>query len=62
MITNVELQCLADDRRDKAARARSWAHRLPDPDDRQRLMQYAAGLEAEASEMERQARSDAGAI
>jgi hypothetical protein len=57
MITNAELQSLVDDRRDKAARARIWAHRLPSPDDRQRLMQYAAGLEAEANEMEWRARS-----
>lgn len=61
MIVNVELQGLADDRREKAARARSWAHRLPDPNDRQRLMQYATDLEAEANEMEWQARSGAAA-
>ena len=59
MIVNIELQRLADDRRDKAALARSWAPRLTDPDDRQRLMQYAAGLEAEASELEWQARAGA---
>jgi hypothetical protein len=61
MIINVELQRFVDDKRDKAARARSWAYRLANPDDRQRLMQYAAGLEAEALEMEWQARSGVAA-
>ena len=56
MITNIELQRLADDRRDKAARARSWAHRLTKPEDQKRLMNFAADLEAEANELERQAR------
>lgn len=58
MITNIVLQRLADDRRDKAARARAWAHRLASADDKQRLIQYAAELEAEASELDRQARAE----
>jgi hypothetical protein len=57
MITNIDLLRLADDRRDKAARARAWAHQLRSAEDKQRLMQYAAELEAEATKVERQARS-----
>jgi hypothetical protein len=59
MITDIELQRLADDRRDKAARARAWAHRLTRTGDKERLMQYAAELEAEAMKLEQQARRPA---
>jgi hypothetical protein len=57
MITNIERQRLADGRRDKAARARAWVHRLTSAEDKERLIKYAAKLEAEASDLERQARA-----
>lgn len=55
MFTIIEMQSLADNKRDKAVRARRWAERLATVEDQVRLLQFADELDAEASALERQA-------
>jgi len=56
MFSAAEMQALADSKRTTATRARLWAGRLANAADRDRLLQHAADLEAESSDLEQQAR------
>lgn len=56
MFSAAEMQTLADSKRHAAARARHWAGQLANTADRDRILQHAAELEAEATDLERQAR------
>jgi hypothetical protein len=56
MFSAAEMQTLADAKRNTAARARYWAGQLANSADRDRLLQHAAELEAESTDLERHAR------
>lgn len=55
MFTIIEMQSLADSKRDKAVRARRWAYQLATLEDQRRLLRLADELDADASDLERQA-------
>lgn len=57
MFSAAEMQTLAASKRKTAARARYFAGQLAHSADRDRLLLHAAELEAEAVDLERQARS-----
>lgn len=56
MFSAAEMQALADSKRKMATRARLWAGQLANTVDQDRLLQHAADLEAESSDLEQQAR------
>ena len=55
MLTVREMLSLAENKRDKAERARRWSGVLVTPEDQGRLLVFAQELEDEAEELERQA-------